>query len=219
MSTLRERIATLRDRIDERHLRERILLLAAIVVVLLLIWDVAIRAPLAEREQAARDRISQIDSERSELRDTAESLRAELDEVEADPEADRIAALEAELEAVDAELTERTARVISPAEMVAVLRDMVAEEADLQLQNLSNLGVEEAIAEDRDEGIPRVYRHRVELVATGDFFAVLSYLRRLEGLDWQFQWDDLRLETVSHPRARVTISLSTLSLDEGWIGV
>ncbi|MDZ7748256.1 MAG: pilus (MSHA type) biogenesis protein MshL [Halofilum sp. (in: g-proteobacteria)] len=124
----------------------------------------------------------------------------------------------------DEALTERTARVISPGQMVAVLRDVVSADDALTLVALRNTGVEPVIEEARgDDGaaadVPRVYRHRVELVVAGGYFDLLGYLERLEGLRWQFQWDALELETTDYPRARATVSLSTLSLAEDWIGV
>lgn len=219
MTTLSARIDQLRDRIDERNLRERILLLAAVVVVLFLLWDVAVQSPLSDRQQAAAERIEQLERQQEDLRTTEASLRDELEAVAEDADEDRAAGLRTEIERVDEQLAERTARVVSPSQMVAVLRDMVQADADLTLEALENLAVDEIIAEERDDGIPRVYRHRVEVVASGDFFAVLGYLQRLEALDWQFQWDDLHIETTQYPQARVTIMLSTLSLDEGWIGV
>lgn len=216
-------IGRLRAAIDARNLRERILLLAAVVVVLVLVWDVALRAPIAERQRAAEERQEQLANEQQELRATIDSLESEIADAESDDGAERRAALESELESVDRELSERTARVVSPEQMVAVVRDMVTAEEELALETLANTGAEEIIVEDgADDGgedVPRVYRHRVELVVTGEFFAILGYLENLEALDWEFQWDALRLETVDYPQARVTVQLSTLSLDEDWIGV
>lgn len=219
MTALTARIDQLRARIDERNLRERILLLAAVVVVLFLLWDIAVRSPLAERQQVAAERIDQLERQQQDLRTTEQTLRGELDELAADTGADRVAELRREIAQIDRDLAERTARVVSPSQMVAVLRDMVQADANLTLNALENLEVDEIIAEDRDDGVPRVFRHRVRVVASGDFFTVLGYLQRLEDLDWQLQWDDLHITTQTYPRARVTILLSTLSLDEGWIGV
>lgn len=216
-------IGRIRAAVDARNLRERILLLAAILVVLVLVWDVVLRAPLAERRDAAEERQEQLANEQQELRATIDSLQSQIASAQADDSAERRAALESELESVDRELGERTARVVSPEQMVAVVRDMVTAEEDLTLETLANTGAEEVIVEDGaadgDEDVPRVYRHRVELVVSGEFFAILGYLENLEALDWEFQWDALRLETVDYPQARVTVQLSTLSLDEDWIGV
>ncbi len=212
-------IETLRTRIDERHLRERLLLLAAVVVVLFLVWDVAVQTPLAERQERAEARIGELESNKETLRATEASLEQQLAEFEDAEDEDEITALEAEIADLETELAERTARVIGPDRMVALLRDMVGADAGLRLEALENTGVEEIIAADADEGIPPVYRHTVEVVTRGDFFALLGYLQRLESLDWELQWDALRIETEEHPHARATITLSTLSLDEEWIGV
>lgn len=222
MGPVSKALARLRAAIDGRNLRERVLLLAAVVVVLVLIWDVAVRAPIAARGEAAEERRDRLAEESEELDSNRAELRDQIDEVAADDSGDRRARLEEALAEVDEEIGERTARVVSPQQMVRVLRDMVTAEDDLTLERLVNEGVEEIIVEDGDEddeSVPRVFRHRVEVVASGDFFTILGYLENLEDLDWRFQWDALELETEDYPRARVRLRLSTLSLDEGWLGV
>jgi len=219
MNALRARLAAVRDAINARALRERVLLAAAVVVVLVLVWDIGLRAPLSERRQAARDRVERLQSEIADLRAAADDLRAELAAVDSAEAEEVTARLRDEIEAVDAELARRTARVISPEQMVDVLRDMVAVDAGLTLESLVNQGAEEVVVDAVDESLPSVYRHRVEVVVSGGYFALLAYLERLEGLDWQFQWDALTIETDDYPSARATISLSTLSLREEWIGV
>lgn len=219
MSAIRDRLARAGSAIDGRHLRERVLLLLAVVVVLGLIWDVAVRGPLAERERVAADRVAGVESRLSALREAEQSLREQLRALQDDTEDPDLARVRRQIDTADEALGERTARVISPTQMVSVLRDMVAADDALTLEALANRGSEEIIVEQVDDGTPRVYRHRVEVVASGDFFALLGYIQRLEDLDWQFQWDDLLIETTDYPTARATISLSTLSLDEEWIGV
>lgn len=219
MSRIGDRIHGARDWIDGRELRERVLLLAAVVVVLFLVWDIGIRAPIAQRADIAADRVERLEREQADLRASAGELESSLAGLQGDSADNDTGRLRAAIDDIDSDLAERTARVVSPAQMVAVVRDMVAADEALTLEALTNRGAEEIVTDDFDEGIPRVYRHRVEVVASGDYFAVLDYLRRLEDLDWQFQWDGLRIETVRYPTARVTIRLSTLSLDEDWIGV
>jgi len=107
-------IGRIRAAVDARNLRERILLLAAILVVLVLVWDVVLRAPLAERRDAAEERQEQLANEQQELRATIDSLQSQLASAQSDDSAERRAALESELESVDRELGERTARVVSP---------------------------------------------------------------------------------------------------------
>lgn len=228
--TPRDALRALAAYIDGRRRRERLLLALAVGVIVALAWDVMLRAPLAERHAAAAQRIERLDADITALEASTRQLRDELDTLTGDDAGGALEDLRARLARIDDRLAERTRRVISPAQMVTVLRDVLAAEARLTLVALRNEGAEPVIAEDRPvlsgEGaevdarnVPRVYRHRIELVVRGDYFALLDYLQRLEGLRWEFQWDALHIETQDYPAARATVSLSTLSLAEDWIGV
>lgn len=215
-----ERIAALEAAINARAVRERVLLFGAVVVVLLLGWDVTVRAPLAEQVRADRQRIEQLQSET----DSYESARVQLSRQLGGGEGgeDLAGRLREQLDRVDRELAERTLRVITPRQMVAVLRDMLGDSPGLSLMALRNLGSRPVIREGAGDGeaggAPRVFRHRIELVVRGDYFTLLGYLERLEALGWQFQWDTLALETVDYPQAEARLELSTLSLAEDWVG-
>jgi len=217
--SLAERLRELERSIDARVRRERLLLFGACTVVILLAWDVLVRAPVAQGLSRDRERIEQLDQEARALESTLADIERQLQEAGGGD--DTVARLREQIRRIDAALAERTARVISPQQMVTVLREMLAETPGLSLMALRNLGSESVISEAKDEAddVPRVFRHRIELVLRGDYFAVQQYLERLEGLDWQFQWDSLAIETLDYPKARATISISTLSLAEDWVGV
>lgn len=212
------RLAELEAAINARAPRERLLLAGAVAVVVLLAWDVFLRAPLAERQAREERRIEQLQTEIDSFRASGAALRRQLGE---DGDEGPAARLRAQLEQADRALAQRTLRVISPQQMVAVLRDVLGDAGGLSLMALRNLGSEPAIQASRgaDAAAPRVYRHRVEVVVRGDYFSLLAYLERLEGLDWQFQWDALAIETIDYPQAEARLSLSTLSLAEDWVGV
>ena len=53
----------------------------------------------------------------------------------------------------------------------------------------------------------------------GDYLSTLDYIRSVEQLGWRVFWEGVRIDSSDYPRSRVTVSLYTLSLDEGWIGV
>lgn len=228
--TAGEALRALAAHVDARTRRERLLLAAAVVVIVALLWDVTLRAPLAERHAAAAERVARLQSDLAGVEASTRQLRDELDTLTGDGGGRVLEDLRARLERIDEQLAERTLRVISPAQMVTVLREVLSAESGLTLVALRNDGVEPVIAEDRPvlsgEGaeveardVPRVFRHRIELVVRGDYFALLDYLKRLEGLRWEFQWDALEIETQDYPVARAAVSLSTLSLAEDWIGV
>jgi len=219
----------LETRINVRTRRERLLLAGALVAVVLVAWDSAVRAPLTQERARALQQMAQARVQVSQLDASTAQLQGQLDALSGNGRARRLEDLHAQIERVDRKLKERTARVISPVQMVKVLRDVLAGDERLKLVALRNTGVDPVITEDQPakegtqapakDGVPRVFRHHVEVVVQGRYLALLDYLERLEGLRWQFQWDALRIETVEYPTARATIDLSTLSLAEDWIGV
>ena len=216
--SLSEHLASLEASINARAPRERLLLVAALAVVLLLVWDVTVRAPLAAQRKSDERRMEQLVDQIESFQTSRAQLQRQLGEDGGDG---ILGQLRAQIQRVDEVLAERTLRVISPRQMVAVLRDLLGDSSDLSLMALRNLGSEPVLRGEtgQDDGAPRVFRHRVELVVRGDYFAVLAYVKRLESLDWQFQWDALAIETIDYPQARATLSLSTLSLAEDWVGV
>jgi MSHA biogenesis protein MshJ len=53
----------------------------------------------------------------------------------------------------------------------------------------------------------------------GGYLSTLRYLEELEDLPWRFFWKSLNYEVLEYPEARVVLTVETLSLREGWIGV
>lgn len=214
----------LADRLDAKSRRERLLLAGAIAIIGLLVWDLTVRAPMTQHYQATVERIERARGEVAQLQASAAQLAERVQQGGRDQ--DTVAALRQRLSAVDERLAARTRRIIAPQQMVRVLRDVLAQEGRLRLIRLENAGVEPlevggtaAAADPQGEALPTIYRHRVELVIEGRYFALLEYLQHLEDLRWRFQWDAMTIETTDYPTARATLSLSTLSLTEDWIGV
>ena len=68
-------------------------------------------------------------------------------------------------------------------------------------------------------GSPLVYKHGVELVVKGSYADLTQYLMRLEGLPWQMFWGKAELKVEEYPKATLTLTLFTLSLDKTWLRI
>jgi len=66
---------------------------------------------------------------------------------------------------------------------------------------------------------PEIYKHGMRIVFEGDYFKTLKYLQALETMPWRLYWDNVEYHVTEYPKASVAITVHTLSLDEGWIGV
>ncbi|MCK7577902.1 MAG: hypothetical protein MZV65_20440 [Chromatiales bacterium] len=68
-------------------------------------------------------------------------------------------------------------------------------------------------------GAPAVYRHGLRLQVKGRYPDIVRYLHTLENLSWRVMWGEVSLEATNFPATHATLTIYTLSLDQGWIGV
>jgi MSHA biogenesis protein MshJ len=225
------RYAALQQRFDAMQPRERTMISVAIGVLLVLALYVLWIEP-ASKTAAAN--ASQIETLAPQVESAKAALAIVQAELARDPEAARRVALDqlkAEAGELDTRLRADEAAVIPPARMPGVLRDLLGRDARLTLLGVRALPPEvlrwspalAAASTDTPvpsaDGMPALYRHRVVLRFEGDYAAALDYVRSVEALPLRVRLHDLVVDAERWPRLRITLTVETLGLEEGWIGV
>lgn len=227
---MKERIEKIRQGVDRLSLRERLFLFAAALFVVGGLWEAVLAAPLEAREQIANGKVTALE-ERLRMLDA--SLMATADGLsEGVPEQlERLRALRARVAATDEEMRVFTTDLVDPAEMRSVLEELLNRHAGLKLVSAVNRAAEpvlvdeertppgEAPPEKPSSDATRLYRHSLVLELTGSYLDCLRYVESVERLPWHIYWSRLEVETDEYPTNRIVIELTTLSLDEEWIGV
>jgi MSHA biogenesis protein MshJ len=206
-------------------LRERAILVLAIVACMVLGWDTMLMEPLrlkrvsleAELATASTFGLTAQDADASDPRQLSITQAGEM---------------QRQLQAIDAQLASTASGFVSSQRMIEVLHDVLDRQGRLGLVSIRNLPVSSLIApikreSDGAEGpgdVPSApasppFVHAIEIVIDGQYADILEYLTALERLPWKFRWTSLDLSTTGYPRNRVRIELSTLSLDSTWLGV
>ncbi|HET6656084.1 MAG TPA: hypothetical protein VFH57_07520, partial [Gammaproteobacteria bacterium] len=216
---MRARLQQAIARIDALTLRERGLLMLAVLAVLIGLWEVVMFGPLRQRQTALQGQVQTLHKSVAALNRTitlAANKRAE------DPNV----ALRTQLETVnrqnqvlDERLNAITAGLIAPREMATVLERVLKAQQGLKLVSIANLPAEAVALGDDNSTAAKVFRHGLTLTFEGDYLDTLKYLQALGQLPWHFYWDRLDLEVKEYPVSRVTVTVHTLNLKEGWIGV
>lgn len=213
----------LRKMVNARTLRERAMLLTAVLVVLgyswvLLVYD-QLNTTQAESERLISNTTGQINRELSRNENVRQSYTQ-------DPNAfvvTRIASLETQLEEVNGQLLELYGELILPQQMAGVLTQILQSETTLKLVSFANLPpevlVDEATGQAGDEQVMSVYRHGLQLEFEGDYLETIRFLKKVENLDTSFFWDNLQFQLNEYPLARISLSIFTLSTERGFIGV
>jgi MSHA biogenesis protein MshJ len=127
--------------------------------------------------------------------------------------------LQAELAALQARTAQadaqgRTSDLVSPAEMLPLLEQLLGRHSGLKLRSLQSLG-RTALG----PGTPILYRHGVELTVEGRYIDLLDYLKTLEASPQRVLWGSLQLKVIQHPQVLLTLRLHTLSTDAHWVEI
>lgn len=235
------RVQQLNLAINALSLRERAIVAAVAVVVLVTLWFVLLFDPAQQGYASASKQRTQL-ATKSQALDTQLTLLKQ--RVAQDPNAEeraRITGVRGDITEADAQLKEKTLELITPAQMARVVQDLIDKNSALKISALRSepsrlaqglFGEPDAEAssssssrpsskktEKGDEHTPQVYEHALVVELSGSYLDALDYLSALEALPWRLFWDDVQIQTEDYPTAQIRIRIHTLSLHEGWIGV
>lgn len=238
------RFAAFQARFDAMQPRERTLISLTVGVLLVLgvyvLW-------IEPASKAAASNSTQIESLAPQVESARVALARVQEELARDPEAARRLALDQlrqESGELDARLRADEAAVIPPGRMPAVLRDLLGREDRLKVLGVRAMPPEvlrwspaplpaapgttqtgaavspaESAPVPSTDGIPALYRHRVVLGFEGDYAAAVDYVRSVEALPFRVRLHDIEVDAERWPSLTITLTVETLGLGEGWIGV
>lgn len=206
--------------------REKILVSASLVVAVLLGWFLLVSEPLYLGAKQANSQVQTLSKEIDVLEKQIQSLQQRKND---DPQRDlkqRIAQLDKELATLDTDLRDKFHGLIEPRQMAEVLESVLKQHKDLVLVRVKSLDAvplltpeQHPVGSENKAPQVEVYRHGMQVEFEGSYLATLDYLQTLEKLPWEFYWDAVQLDVEDYPRARIIITVHTLSLRDAWIGV
>jgi len=227
---MKNRFAIWGERFEAFSLRERGLIAIGIIVVMFLFWDTALLSPQEIQQKNIVIEMYNTNQKTEAVTEKIREMSAALRGNQARHINARMSELQTLLEKLKQQQKDLTIEFIQPVQMAGVLRDILHAENGLILTNLESLGVQPLFP--REEGtkteneknhrhIPNtnIYKHGLRIVFEGDFFKTLRYLHALEEMPWNLYWDNVEYRVTQYPKASVSITVHTLSLHEGWIGV
>ena len=207
------------DRFDALQPRERLVIFLAVVALLVAAFVLLVLDPALARYRVANTQLQQGEQTLQALDAREVAL---IQASHADPDAatrETIAALQAGNLRLREQLDTAQARFVPPAQMGALLRDLVATQPGLELLALRT-GKRDNLMPPGPEGEPRagLYRHEVELELRGSYAALTAYLQGIEQLPWQLGFGSASLSVDTYPQARLRLVLHTISLEQAWLG-
>jgi len=202
-------------RFDTLSLRERVLVLAAALVVVLMGFYQIVLAPLQaglqakkQQWQTAQGKASALEAEIQALLSSApQQARSRLDAQR------RIVA------GLDQELQAAGQRYPRQDELARWLRALLAERPGVRCVGFHTLPPQLVYPRQGEKNAPtgpRLYQSGVSLTLRGDFSSLLAYLQNVQQGPWRLQWGAWNYKVLNYPQAELQVDVATYALD--WSG-
>lgn len=236
-----EKIAT---RIDAMSLRERVLVFAAAVALLITVTNSLLLDPQYVKQKQLAQRMAEEQAK-------AARIHAEIQEKSRlktiDPDAanrERLKVLQQQSLQMNSALKDLQKRLVPPDKMPGLLDGILKRSGKLRLVSLKTLppsGLNDTLLSEKtapegklplNPGVPvskasaenqqmvnAVYKHGVELTIQGSYAELTNYLTEMEALPWQLFWSKAKFSVDEYPRSTLTLTLYTLSLEKVWLNL
>jgi len=220
---MKQQWRNLAAKIDAMSLRERGLMFAAIVVVLIALLNLMFFDPLLAKQKSLTDQMSQQQEKIKETRALMEALQQAQKIDTNSPLRKQLSQAKQRIEEGDAYLQNLRDRLVAPEKMADLLQQVLRKEGQLELVSLQSLPAAPLI-EDGSKPVSagdanQVYTHRVKITVRGSYQDILQYLTTLEHLPMQMFWGGATMKVVQNSTAELTLTLYTLSLDKTWLQI
>lgn len=215
-----EKLREIAARIGMMSLRERVFIFAAsLVVSLALVQTLLIDAGQLGKQQA-KDRVQVAEEALAQIGEQRQQLEREAGRNPDQVVRETLAAQEARLVALNAELDRLQRSLIPPERMNQVLKNVVQAQSGIRIVGFKTLDPQPVALPDAAEGTPPgFYRHGFEVKVSGRYADLVTYLERLEALPWRLNWIEASLDAAARPMLTLTLTVHTLSLEETWLRV
>lgn len=225
-----------RTRIDDMSLRERAMIFAAAGFVVISLINAMLLDPLLSKQKLLSAQVVQQQEKMKELQAAIEALLQAKRDDEDSPLRLRSAQLKQQLQELDGYLQNRRSRLVEPAKMAGLLRQVLGKNGGLQLVELKTLpislliekpkaanGAEQSAQAAHDLDVQsaqkQIFKHGVQISVRGGYLELLRYVSALERMPAQMFWGEVSLNVEQYPYSVLTLTLYTLSLDKTWLTV
>jgi len=226
MQRIKELLRTAASTIEERSLRERLLVLLAVLAVIAVLWHQLLFQGQQQRALRLEDRIASVRQEVSSLQQEKAGLLEQLQEDKQKALRRKKEQLREEIKQLDQKLREKSSELISPGRMAKQLRGVLKRSAELELTRMANrppskvelANLIDASEQVEGDALPKLYRHPLTISFKGTYSQAVRFFNKMQDMSSRFFWDRLEFTIIEHPVARVDLTVHTLSLDKAWIG-
>lgn len=212
-------------RIQAWDMRQRLLAGIAGSLFLCFFLNLIFIVPITAQVDTLKDQQTGLQADLQSLNTQIQTIQNDVEQSLANPNSPKSLTYKDQEAALDKALGQFYDELVTPAEMTDILRQFINNDSQLKLVSMQALPVidiltEKNIPEDQlsAENRPKLFKRGVTITFNGNYFDVVSYLKKIEDLPKRLMWGELSYTVSKYPTAVVRLTVYTLTESEEWIG-
>lgn len=204
--------------------RDRLMLFLVGLFAILGLSDTYLTDPIRQEVALKQAEIAQFDQDVAKIKLNLAEVKAGLTGA-ANPVQKQIDAVNAEIALQDKKLADIGKIMVSPKEILPLLKKLLAQHKDvsvLALETMAPTGfVKKHVGQSTEIGsssTPTLYQHSIKLRLSGNYLALGRYVADLKKLGHTIAWETAELN-ANYPQNELTLEIYTLSSQLIWMGI
>lgn len=211
--------------VDAFSLRERVLVFITLIVGVYFFWSTVLFDYFLVGDVQIAKKVEELGQKKIMLAKQAESLSVAVSKDVRGEFQKRLQGLNEENKVLQEKVVEQLQQLVTPKDMIKIIKNIVYETKGLELITLESKG-SKLLFDNKNQNkgavvapsLP-IFDHGLQIEVIGEYFQILKFLENLESQQSKMLWGELSYEVMVYPKAKVSVFIHTLGLEEGWLGV
>jgi MSHA biogenesis protein MshJ len=205
------------ERFDSLTAREKLIVLATLIIALWGIWDNLIYTPLSNRLNKAETQLKSLNIQLPALNNATLQIK-QAGTIDPDQKVlETLGQVKEQLQKLEQQINSGTGEFVPAHLMTDLLKQLLKEHSGLKLLKMETLPTEPYTQ--TKIGKHWIYKHPLQIELQGNFFDTLSYLQSLQSIQLRLNWESINYQVAEYPYAKTELKLYTLSFEENWLGL
>jgi MSHA biogenesis protein MshJ len=212
----------LQSKLDDMTLRERVMILCACLLLIILSWYFLLFTPQSKQLSSLKLQNSNLRQQIQLFQDKEKEIKTMLNDSQIQSFVEKHKSLSKTITEYDVKINTYQQQLITPQQLSTMLKAMLIHVKNVSIiefktvqepTTLDTADSEKAKESEQDvkkQGVT-VEKKEYLLKLKGHYFSISAYLKYLEQLNWQIYWKSLTYEVKNYPYAEVSIGFYTLS--------
>ena len=199
-------------KLEKLSLRERIIILLAMLVAMFVLWQLLLFDMQLSLKKSVETKLGHTNEQLGIIKQEISRIEQDMASKMVKNEIDQYLSLTSSINSYQKNIVNYKQETMSEKKLINMLSSIFKEIKSIEVISFFSLHNKSSLLNGKlpkkDSSLFKKY-YKLQLI--GDYFAVMNYLQKIESLPWHIYWDEMRYQVIKHPKARVELVFHAMS--------